>query len=313
MTISVIVPAHNSHHERLLATLCGLAAQTLPSVDFEVIVVDNASDTPPDAVLQQCPHLANARIVREPRLGLTFARLAGIAHARADLLAFVDDDNVLAADYLEQAARIFGESSELGAAGGRIIASFATEPPPWAREFFSLLAIRDLGAARLISAHAPGQPVREYPAFSPVGAGMVIRKTCAAEYVRLAHEHDHRLAFDRKGGSLSSGGDNDLVFTVLESGWRVGYFPELQLTHLIPTGRLEPAYLARLAHDLARTWVLVLAEHGIRPWPPISQRTLPLRKARAWLRHQAWRGPPNFVRWRSACGSFEGRSQLSHG
>ena len=38
--------------------------------------------------------------VREMQLGLTAARATGIGIATADLLVFVDDDNVLGLDYL---------------------------------------------------------------------------------------------------------------------------------------------------------------------------------------------------------------------
>ena len=45
----------------------------------------------------------NGRHVREDELGLTPARLRGVAEAVAELLVFVDDDNILDPDYLEQA------------------------------------------------------------------------------------------------------------------------------------------------------------------------------------------------------------------
>ena len=42
-----------------------------------------------------------------------------IAAARGGTLVFVDDDNVLAEDYLEQVRRIFAEREDLGTVGGR--------------------------------------------------------------------------------------------------------------------------------------------------------------------------------------------------
>ena len=116
---------------------------------------------------------------------------------------------------------------------------------------------------------------------------------------------------DRRGQELTSGGDNDIVITILEQGYGVGYFPVLALTHIIPPGRLELAHQGRLSRGIARSWVEVLALHGLSPWKPIPAWSRPLRKARAWLRHRPWESPAQFVRWNAACGHFEGRAALS--
>ena len=116
---------------------------------------------------------------------------------------------------------------------------------------------------------------------------------------------------DRRGSELTSGGDNDIVLTLLEAGWEVGYRPRLLLTHLIPSGRTTKEYLARLNHAIVRSWVQVLDRHGIRPWLPIPRLTVWLRKlaltgdiARGAARRTMWR-------WRGACGQFEGQALLA--
>ena len=43
------------------------------------------------------------RHVLEEKVGLTFARLCGIEESQASLLVIVDDDNILAPDFLERA------------------------------------------------------------------------------------------------------------------------------------------------------------------------------------------------------------------
>src|SRR5205807_595076 len=144
------------------------------------------------------------------------------------------------------------------------------------------------------------------------GAGMALRRAAAEQYVRHVEGAGSFVVPDRCGASLSSGGDNDIVLTILEAGWQVGYFPQLRLTHLIPAGRLTRDYLARLSRDSSRSWVQVLDRHGIRPWPRIGRWTLLPRKLRAFLRYRAWRDPAAYVRWRGACGMFEGRAALSH-
>lgn len=113
---------------------------------------------------------------------------------------------------------------------------------------------------------------------------------------------------DRRGDSLASAGDNDLVFTILRDGWKVGYFPQLKVTHLIPSSRLTVDYLARANRGVQRSWVEVLGKHGACPWPTIGRGTLALRKLRSWFANRAW-GRVGNIRWNGCCGNFEGRIQ----
>ena len=138
---------------------------------------------------------------------------------------------------------------------------------------------------------------------------MVLRASIANAYVNSLSASP--AVPDRIGNRLSSGGDNAMVLTALSSGWEVGYFPSLVLTHLIPRTRLCLGYLARLNRAASESWVRVLAQHGLTPWPPISRGTLRLRQARAYIRQRAWRGPATYFSWAGACGILAGRANLS--
>jgi glycosyltransferase involved in cell wall biosynthesis len=309
--VSVIIPTHNPHPGRLRRTLAGVRAQTLPITQWETLLVDNASqpEVDPRVFSESAP--ANLRVVREPQLGLTPARRRGFTEARAPLCVLVDDDNVLAPDYLAHVVRLFSEHPRVGALGGRSLPEFEVEPPDWAREFLPLLALRDSGDQPCISKglRPPGAARNQYPAkAAPIGAGMGIRREAAAQW--LAVSADTSLS-DRRGGELTSGGDNDIVFTLLKHDWEVGYFPELMLAHLIPASRLTADYLARLNHGIQKSWPRVLAKYNACPWPPIAGWTVPLRQFKAWFTCRAWTSHAAHIRWRGACGQFEGRSQCS--
>lgn len=300
MIISVVICTHNPHRERLLATLEGLKAQTLPPDQWELVIVDNASTCflAVDELFQHAP--ANLRITREPRLGLTAARKHGLRSAIAPLVLFVDDDNVLSPDYVETGVLVMDSDPRIGAAGGRSFPSFEKHPEPWHQEFFANLALRDPGENDLVT--EPG--IHTYPAFAPIGAGLFIRATAAASWLG---ESDARAPSDRRGDSLSSAGDNDLVFTILKGNWSLAYSPRLRLTHLIPASRLEEGYLARLNRGIQESWIRVLRRHDACPWSALSPTGASLRKARAWWTHRAWRRGAAFVRWQGACGHFDGR------
>lgn len=308
--LSVIVPTHNPDRERLRRTLEGLAVQSLDKTRWEVVVVDNASTAALTAELLISAPLPNARLVREPQLGLTFARRRGFLEAEGGLLVLVDDDNVIAPDYLNQVISLFAQYPQIGAMGGRSRPMFEQQPSAWHHEFLSLLAIRDLGDQPLIEGGSTAENAgRPYPAAAPIGAGMALRRAAIQPW--LAESAD-RPTSDRRGADLASGGDNDIVLTLLRHGWSVGYFPSLVLTHLIPARRLEAEYLARLNRGIQKSWMQVLSRHGANPWPAIPAWSAPLRKLKACFVHRPWAGPAARVRWAGACGHFEGRVP-SHG
>src|SRR5208282_5798299 len=112
---------------------------------------------------------------------------------------------------------------------------------------------------------------------------------------------------DRRGVDLSSGGDNDIVLCAMREGWQVAYFPQLALTHLIPSSRLEPEYLAMLNRGIQRSWMQVLTRHRANPWPPLTAGGATLRKIKAWFAYRAWSSSASRIRWMGACGHFEGR------
>lgn len=300
LRLSVIIPTHAPHAGRLRRTLDGLAAQTLPRDQWELLVVDNASPEP------VAVDLANGRVVREEALGLTHARLAGYHAARADLLLFVDDDNVLSPTYLDGAVRLFAEQPDLGAAGGKSIPEWEVEPAGWVHEFAGCLALRDLGDEAILT--RPTNPLH-YPRSAPLGAGMVVRREVLRHYEESLSKGPRLL--DRCGQALTSGGDNDIVLVALKAGYSVGYFPSLRLTHLIPEGRTRLEYLSRLNHGILRSWVQVLARHGVCPWRQVPGWTVPLRKGLAYVRHRAWSGPAAYVRWSGACGMYDGLADLA--
>src|ERR1700693_2808936 len=95
--LSVIICTHNPRPEYFAKCIKALQTQTLSLDKWELLLIDNASDS----AKAPRPDLAwhpRARLVCELRLGLTPARLRSIHEAISGLLVFVDDDNVLDSD-----------------------------------------------------------------------------------------------------------------------------------------------------------------------------------------------------------------------
>jgi glycosyltransferase involved in cell wall biosynthesis len=307
MKLSVILPTHQPHSGRLERTLTGLQQQTLDPTLWELIIIDNASQPP--LTLPTAPSALNfpCRCVRENQIGLSWARQRGLREAQGDIIVFVDDDNVLEPHYLEHVLHLFQEHSKIAAIGGKSLPEFEVPPEPWQKEFLPLLALRDGGEHPIISQglKTMDSPLNHYPvAAAPIGAGMALRLSAGLQW---AEDSKFTTLSDRCGTNLSSGGDNDIIFSVMKQGWEVAYFPELILTHLIPPERLAPDYLARLNRGIQKSWMQMLIQHKASDWPTIPAWTLPLRKIKAWFTHHAWTSKAAHIRWQGACGHFEGR------
>lgn len=304
--LSVILCTHNPRPDYLERTIAALQQQSLEQTHWEFLLIDNASrEALPSSLVSWHPQ---GRVIREVQLGLTAARLRGFRESQGRLLVFVDDDNLLDTHYLTRVQEIFQQHPQMGAIAGKCLPEFEVEPPAWISEFYQILALRDFGDIPLMAAGEIGQ--RTYPEFAPAGAGMALRRQAFISYAGKVQHDDRRLALGRTGQQLSSGEDNDMILSLLQAGWGVGYFPQLQLTHLIAAHRLQPDYLARLNYASSRCWVQVLALNGIRLWQKIPTWTVRLRQFKAWCRYQPWRNPVAYIRWCGICGLLEGQSIL---
>jgi glycosyltransferase involved in cell wall biosynthesis len=246
-TVSVITCSHNPREDYLKQVIEALKGQTLDTNKWEYLLIDNASDDP----LAQRVDLSwqpNSRHIREEKLGLTHARLRGISEARGDVLVFVDDDNVLDADYLQQVVEVGNKHPMIGAWGGQRLPQFEQEPPAWTRRHWSHLALQEF--QKDTWSNQTDGPM-------PNGAGLCVRKSVADFYASL-HENGKRVfIMDRNGSSLVSGGDVDLAMCACDVGLGVGLFASLKLQHLIPSERLREDYLLRLTEGIGYSGVIL--------------------------------------------------------
>jgi len=196
----------------------------------------------------------------------------------------------------------FDANPQIGSIGGKITGLFKDHTPEeWTKEFWNMLAIRDYGDEPIIS---EPKLSAKYPTCSPVGAGMGVRRKLFTAYINEITKNASNIT-DRSGGSLSSGGDNEINIHVLKQCFSVAYFPDLFLHHIIPPSRLTKDYLSRLNYESSISWIKLLLKYNICPWPVIPSYTLTLRKIKAWLNYKPWRSNANYIKWKGACGTFE--------
>ena len=260
MKLSIVICTHNPRLDYLGSTLDSISDQDLGGADWELMIVYNASKIP----VAQSVDLSwkpGARVVVEEELGLTPARLRGLAEARGEIIVFADDDNVLAANYLSQVLELFRDYPRIGCLGAGILEpEFETTPAEETRPYLSYLALRTIERD-----HWGNQ----ISGMIPWGAGLAIRREVADLYIESIQGNQLAKTLDRKGDSLVSGGDDEFSHVAVRHGWGVGIFRSLSIVHLIGSRRLEISYLERLIRASGLTRAMLAHLHGRDTIPPV--------------------------------------------
>jgi len=282
LSITVAICTHNPKDAFLGRTLDGLKQQTLPHLRWELLVIDNNSE-PPVAPRHSLEWHPLGKWIVESKLGLNHARLAALKNARGNTIVFVDDDNILREDYLQNVLDLRSAHADIGTFGaGIVLPEFSSPPPSWLREFngYGYLALRNVNESHILSSPKPG--------YRPVGAGLCISVEVAKAFLSASKEDHAITAYDRKGTSLMSGGDDLFTFMSLKLGMKYAIFPELMLCHLIPESRLEYSYFQRLVYYGAYSQALLADLFGIstdnpHPLPSIKTAFAMLLQGRVQL------------------------------
>ena len=247
--------------------------------DWELLLVDNRSAPPLEGRFDLSWH-PRARVVVEEKLGLNYARGAGFKASGGEVLIYVDDDNILAPDYLAQAERIARDYPFLGAWGGQIFLEFEEPPTPQEQAYFYWQLHREFKAIRWMN-------VIERFSDAPAGAGLVVRSPVVEAYLAKLARDPLRQKLGRCGTGWGSREDTDLALTSFDLDLGVGQFPSLTLRHLTPRSRLTQDHCLKLAHGEGYSTAILNRILNLPDRP--EARTLFARLRRAYRR---WRMSP---------------------
>ena len=98
---SIVVPTYN-RPSQLASCLHALTQLDYPQERYEVVVVDDGSQTPLDATVKPFQSETNIILLRQKNAGPAAARNTGARQAKGDYIAFTDDDCMPTADWLRQ-------------------------------------------------------------------------------------------------------------------------------------------------------------------------------------------------------------------
>jgi glycosyltransferase involved in cell wall biosynthesis len=210
MKLSVIVATFNRKRE-LQDLLASLATQTLPPVQFEVVVVDDGSSDGTNLFVETTIKKASFTIkyYYQQNKGPGKARNLGMERASGDVLIFIDSDCILPPEYLSTVHRAF-EEQKIDAYGGpdRTAENF----PAWDKAVnYTLTSFITTGGLR----GSEGTTLARY-------------------YPRSFNMGFKRALYERIGGFGSIyqyGEDIEFSHRILESGARVAFLPDAYVYH----------------------------------------------------------------------------------
>ncbi len=130
--LSAVICTYNRPRLAALATE-SLCRQTFPADAYEIIVVDNAGVDETRclvAVLQERYPDRAVRYIHEAQAGVSRARNRGFQEAASEYVAYLDDDAIAPADWLETAQSVI-RSVAPPVFGGPIVAYFDRPRPNW--------------------------------------------------------------------------------------------------------------------------------------------------------------------------------------
>jgi GT2 family glycosyltransferase len=194
----------------LARCLDALAEQTYPS--FQVIVVDNAPRT---GRVKEVALARGARYVVEPEPGLSRARNRGARAADTEIVAFLDDDALPDAGWLEALCKEFSAPQVVAVAGRIYPLNVERVIPP-------------TGEPRHVDRDTPAW--FEMTNFGGIGSGsnMAFRRAMFDVWPGF----DHRLG---RGALVSAGEENYAFFTLVKQGYCVVATPRAIVYHPVAT------------------------------------------------------------------------------
>jgi glycosyltransferase involved in cell wall biosynthesis len=218
---------------------------------WELLVVDNnSSDNTRQEVDAFAEHSGlNIRYILEPRTGKSFALNTGIKEANGEIIAFTDDDVLVAPDWLTELAETFKQFDCMGV-GGRSIALWnGLARPNW---------LVTEGPYGLSSGPIPALDLEDEAKETrqaPCGLNMAFRKSAFEQYGLF------RIDLGIFGAERIGGEDTEFGRRLILAGEKIVYSSRAVIFHPVDQKRITRNYFLSFYLNMGRAGI---REEG---WP----------------------------------------------
>lgn len=212
-----------------------LVEQTITKENYEILVVDNGStDSTKQIIIEEFAQVQNLRYVYEPIMGLSQARNTGLAQAKGEYVAYLDDDAIACSNWLEKIVEVFETvKPQPGCAGGKIEPIWEAPRPSWLSDrLMTYLTTLDYSQTPI--------SLNDTPCRLP-GANMAFPRCL------LQDMGGFQVELGRKGSNLLSNEEFLIQQQLVDKGYSCFYHPEIAVSHHVPASRLtKDFFVSRL-------------------------------------------------------------------
>lgn len=230
--LSVIMCTYN-RCDLLPGAVASVLAQDPSTPPFELLVVDNNSTDGTAEVLERLrARDPRVRCLIERRQGLSHARNAGIAQARAAILTFTDDDVRVGPGWVNAILRACREYPDADVVGGKVLPDWPAAPPGWLTSaHWAPLALVDYGPEAF--------RVSDARPLCLVGANLTVRRRAFDAVGTFAPD------LQRVKDGVGSCEDHEFLLRLYRVGRTGVYDPRITIHAAVQPDRLERAYHRR--------------------------------------------------------------------
>ena len=212
--ISVIVCTHN-RSSMLADCINSLLNQNIDLENFEILIVDNNStDNTKDITAEFCKKHSNIKYFFEQTIGYSSPRNCGWKNASGKIVAYIDDDEIAAPNWIENIINSFQIEEKPDIIGGICEVKYDETPPEW---FTNSMGATNKNRQKGLLNHR---------ADSYLGCGNIALKKDVLEKLN-GFSND----FNMKDGFLMMGEDTDICQRAKSAGFRLYYNPEIIICH----------------------------------------------------------------------------------
>ncbi len=233
----IVICTFNPNSDLLNKVLESCIKQSIAS---RIVIVDSAGTT-------NVAKLAAIEFRTEykycEKVGIAEARYLALKQQRSDeLLIFVDDDNVLEANFVMFALENANNNLHWGVFGGRLVLPVDYKIPVLILPFLPYLAIKDLGPLP-----RENKASLYWNELEPPGAGLCIRYEVTSKFLdSISSSGSDFFQVGAIGNKQFRGEDSYIARQAHFLNLHWGYDPRMILTHRFDKSRLKVVYLVKL-------------------------------------------------------------------
>ncbi|CAH1904797.1 conserved membrane hypothetical protein [Candidatus Nitrotoga sp. HW29] len=304
--LTILICTHN-RADLLERALASLNAAQRPVIPVQILVAANActDDTAARMLAYQSQQPNNnwipLRLIEVPAPGKSHALNRAIPEIDTELIAFVDDDHRVDANYLVAITHAAQNWPDAGLYCGRILPDWDGTEPAW---------VHDEGPYRIYPLPVPRYNQGDQPKTItaeegpiPGGGNLVVRHHVFA----LAGQFSTELG--PHGHDLGGGEDSEYVLRAMIRGVRCQYAPDIVQHHYVDIDRLKLSYLLKKSFQRTRSTSRIQGNGRIPlyMWRKLAEYGLHSVFSRSWAKRRFF-----WMRTAAALGELQGRRESGH-